>query len=195
MIVIIILITLLIIIYIVYSTNKNYNDNMILEKATFDNNVYLVQDKDNKAQSANKLAYLKNNIQTIVNYLQQHQNDYPDYPIVNLISRTKNIIIQERPANETDYTSYTVNKGEKIVFCIRSSYLDTIHDNNILMYVMIHELAHILSNNVGHGEEFVKNFKFLLNIAVKLNLYKIENYEKNPMEYCNMTINEYLFDK
>ena len=45
-----------------------------------------------------------------------------------------------------------------------------------MTYVGIHELSHIMSNEIGHGNEFISNFEFLLNYAKGINYYdKINN--------------------
>ena len=113
--------------------------------------------------------------------------------IKNLVSRTKDIIIMETGADEK-YTSYTVNKGERIVFCLRFKVINTIHDINTLMYVVIHELAHIGCPEYGHTPLFKEIFKFLLIQSSKIGIYTPIDYRKNPQNYCGMEINEYLLD-
>ena len=44
-------------------------------------------------------------------------------------------------------------------------------DSNTLMYVALHEMAHICTESVGHTEEFWKNFKFLIIEAEAINIY------------------------
>lgn len=189
LVIIIILITL----YIIKKNFKFYDDNLILEKATFDGQYYQVLKKDNSSITANIIAKIKNNINTIVNYLKNNKKEYPkeEYAIDNLVNRTKNLEIIERPDDSEEYiTSYTINKGEQMVLCLRSKLLSKIHDMNIIMYVVIHEMAHIASNNVGHDDEFKRNFIFLLKIAIMLNIYKNVDYEKYPVNYCGMIVNE-----
>lgn len=99
----------------------------------------------------------------------------------------------ETPQDEK-YTSYTINKGEKIVFCLRSKLLDNIHDTNTLMYVVIHEMAHVGCPEYGHTPLFKKIFKFLLQQSIVIGIYKPVDYRINPQNYCGMTINEYLLD-
>ena len=65
----------------------------------------------------------------------------------------KEINIMETPADEKN-TSYTINKGEKIVICLRSKFLNEIHDINTIMYVVIHELAHVACPEFGHTPLF-----------------------------------------
>ena len=71
-------------------------------------------------------------------------------------------MIESEPDPTNDFTSYSLNKGEKIVFCLRSEETKQLHDINIIMFVAIHELAHVMSVTIGHNEEFYTNFRFLL---------------------------------
>lgn len=89
------------------------------------------------------------------------------------------------------YTSYSVNKGEQIVFCLRSrKNKDSIHDLNLMMYVVIHEMAHVGCPSIGHTDEFRMIFAFFTQQAIKLGLYKKIDFNNNPMEYCGMTVSE-----
>ena len=69
------------------------------------------------------------------------------------------------------YTSYSVNKGEKIIFCIREKVNGKnpheIIDINTLMFVAIHELAHVMTKSIGHGDDFWNNMRYLLSVAVR----------------------------
>jgi predicted metal-dependent hydrolase len=194
------IIIILIIVIIWLNSGKIYSklidDNMVMEKSSIDEQFYLVQNRNDRSQIANKLCFIKKNFQKIIKYLKENIDDYPENrdDINVLLNRTKIINIQERPEHETEYTSYTVQKGKVLVFCMRSNFLHSIHDNNTIMYVAIHELAHVMSSGYGHGDEFVKNFKFLLNISTIINVYEPINYSKTPQEYCGMTIEEWLFD-
>jgi predicted metal-dependent hydrolase len=181
-------------IYFIYSTSY-LNDNLIKTKSQLDNSYYWVRDLPDKNQAANVLAKIKKNIYKLVNYLQENKDQFPknlNY-IKDLVSRTKSIIIMETGADEK-YTSYTVNKGERIVFCLRAKLINTIHDLNTLMYVVIHELAHVGCPEFGHTPLFREIFKFLLIESVKINIYTPIDYRKYPKNYCGMEINEYLLD-
>ena len=192
--IILILILIFLILYFVYN-NLYIDDNLIYEKATFDNNDYWVRNMHDKSQAANTLALIKSNMVKLINYLQQNINQFPEQMsnIKDLVKRTKKIYIMETPKDEK-YTSYTINKGEKIVFCLRSKVLHNIHDINTIMYVVIHELAHCACPEYGHTPLFKEIFKFLLVQSNKIGIYKITNYRQNPVDYCGMTINEYLLD-
>jgi hypothetical protein len=189
-----IIILIFISIYFIYR-NLYIPDNLVYEKATLDDTYYWVRNNTDKSIAANTLAQIKINMVKLVTYLKDNASSFPDYMsyINDLVKRTRTINIMETPADEK-YTSYTINKGEKIVFCLRSKILDTIHDMNTLMYVVIHELAHVGCPEYGHTPLFKKIFKFLLDQSVKIDIYKAIDYRIKPQYYCGMTINEYLFD-
>ena len=188
-------IIIFIIVFIIYKY-KYANDNLVYEKSTVDNEYYWVRNERDKSAGANILALIKQNMIKLINYLNNNSTKFPDYAkyITNLVKRTKVIYIMETP-NDENYTSYTVNKGEKIVFCIREKLFNSIHNVNTIMYVVLHEMAHIACPEIGHTELFGKIFKFLLIQSSEIKIYIITDYSKNPVNYCGMTINEYLFKK
>lgn len=191
-----IFISLILIFTIFYIIKKTYykNDNLIYEQSLIDNKYYWVRNMKDKNQAANTLAKIKINMNILINYLNEHKNEYSDNMkyIKELFNRTRKIYIMETPEDEK-YTSYTINKGEKIVFCLRSKIFEEIHDMNTIMYVVIHEMAHVACPEYGHTKLFKEIFKFLLTEGNKIGIYKITNYSVNPVDYCGMTINEYLF--
>lgn len=181
-------------IYFIYY--KLYSsDNLIYEKSTIDDRYYWVRNNYDKSNAANTLAKIRENIVKLVDYLKENMNEFPENLsyIKDLIKRTKVINIMETPKDE-QYTSYTINKGEKIVFCLRSKYVEEIHDMNTLMYVVIHELAHVGCPEYGHTPLFKKIFKFLLIESQKIKIYTPIDYRIKPQNYCGMVINEYLLD-
>lgn len=188
------LILIFLILYFIY-INLYTDDNLIYEKATFDNDYYWVRNMSDRSQAANTLAVIKSNMIKLIDYLQKNIDKFPEQMsnIKNLVKRTRKIYIMETPKDEK-FTSYTINKGEKIVFCLRSKILHEIHDINTIMYVTVHELSHVLTSSMGHTPEFKENFKFLLVQSNKIGIYKITDYRKNPVSYCGMEINEYLLD-
>ena len=60
-------------------------------------------------------------------------------------------------------------------------------DENTIIFG-IHELAHIMTESVGHKKEFWDNMAFLLKEAEKINIYKPVDYSKNNVDYCGMEI-------
>ena len=98
---------------------------------------------------------------------------------------------------KSNYTSYSVNKGEELVFCLKSKKKQNkYHNINLLMYVALHELAHVACPELHHTPLFKRIFAFFCKIAIKLKLWIYEDYEKNPKEYCGMNITStpYIFN-
>ena len=196
MMIIIILILIVFLIVYIYYNNTYYKDNLVNQTSTVDNEEYLVRNVEDKSIAANTLATVKNNIKKLVLHLKNNISQYESEKeyINNLVKRTKQINIMETPDDEKN-TSYTINKGEKIVICLRSKFLNEIHDINTIMYVVIHELAHVACPEYGHTPLFKKIFIFLLKESHKINIYTPIDYRRNPQDYCGMTINEYLLAK
>jgi hypothetical protein len=190
----IIIILAFVLIYI-YFLSDYKSDGIILEESFIDGEKYWVRNLEDKSSAANTLANIKINMEKLINHLKNNIDAYKDNEnstyIKNLIERTKEINIMETPGDEK-YTSYTVNKGEKIYFCLRSKVLNEIHDMNTLLYVVIHEMAHVACPEYGHTPLFYSIFRFLLQVSIKIGIYKDVDYRFKPQEYCGMTINEYI---
>jgi len=165
---------------------------VIYVESEIDNNKYLVRESIDKQQAANNLSIIKKNIMTIVDHLFENKDtkykDYKQY-IDQLKEKIAYVIINESTENNS-YTSYSVNKGEQIVFCLRSKIDNNLHDINLIMYVALHELAHVASPEYGHTQLFKKIFALITNVAIELNLYKKIKFNENPVEYCGLIISE-----
>ena len=92
------------------------------------------------------------------------------------------------------YTTYTIDKQD-IHICLRTrDKFENIYDIDLLMYVVIHELAHLCNYDkngspiIGHGFEFKYIFKFLIEESIKIGIYKYTDYARNPKEYCGMQL-------
>ena len=187
-----------IIFIVVFYFIKRNKKNMVYVKANTPNNdkaVYLCRDLPDKHQAANLLAQIKANITTITTYLHTNkaQNKHKEYTtyIDQLYNRTKDVIMLENDG-DYEYTSYSINKGEQLVFCLRSRNLvtETLHDINLIMYVVLHEISHIACPEVGHGELFKKIFAFITQTAIDIGLYRKIDFENNPVNYCGLLIND-----
>ena len=162
-------------------------------RSDIDKKYYLVRNLIDKQNAADMLANVRQNIFKLIEYLNEHKNnleyiEYKNY-IEQLNERIINTIIIESESNN-GYTSYSINKGEKLVFCLRSKEKENIHDINLIMYVVLHEMSHIACPEIGHTQLFKKIFAFLTTIAIKLNIYKKIPFETESKEYCGMNITE-----
>ncbi len=181
------LIVFVIIFYIVFILNK---DRSLVEMNTNDTTV-LVRESPNMEESANTLAELIKRMYALRDYLVEHEADYPKYKDyikqMEANFNTKRTKIYETSLN-SNYTSYSINKGEELVFCLRCKKTYMLHDINLLMYVAVHEMAHTACPETGHTPLFNDIFKFMLEESIKLKLYVYENYSVNPVEYCGMRL-------
>lgn len=92
---------------------------------------------------------------------------------------------------DAKYTSYSVNKGEKLFFCIRSKKNnETLVDKNVMLFVAIHELSHLMTEEIGHPPDFWNNFRFLLKVAVDIKVYNYINFNAYPKDYCGTQITD-----
>lgn len=149
-----------------------------------DNKSYLVRNLDDKQEAANFLADITVDLQKLVQHMMAK---YPDNEDAQRLYKNFNPASISEGSVDSGYTSYSINKGEKIILCIRQKDKSFVPKNTI-MYVAIHELGHLMTNEIGHTDTFWKNFKFLLNEAIDQKLYVHDNYKENPQDYCGIKI-------
>jgi hypothetical protein len=147
----------------------------------------------NETEEQKIIRKLKRHFDSFVNRLStKHPNDERVIRLKNRYDRTK---LFESESHET----YTINKGEKVVMCLRDySREKQLHDDfNLLVFVGLHELGHIMSISINHEKEFWDCFKFLLREAAEMNMYDPIDYSFDPVNYCAMVIddNPYFYER
>ena len=164
-----------------------YFNNLIYIKSQRDGVKYKVRNIKSKVEAADLLSELRERLEKLSNHINTKYNK--DNQCARLIKkRFKPNNISETPEHSKN-TSYSVNKGEKLVFCIRPrDKKEELHEVNLLMFVAIHELAHVGSVSIGHNDEFYDNFVFLLKEAVEIGVYQKIDFDRDNREYCGMTI-------
>jgi predicted metal-dependent hydrolase len=196
---------LLMILYM-YLETRSYE--VIYTKSKIDNKEYLVRNLKDKQKAADLLAKVRAKLIKIVDHLkgvtdkQVTQYAADESALVETKEAFERLIGRFQPDNISEstpnnkYTSYSVNKGQKIVFCLRAKSKDeTLVEENVIMFVAIHELSHIMTKSVGHTEEFWNNFRILLRVAIELKLYKNHDYGNAPVdEVINLATQPGLFN-
>lgn len=179
---------IVIFILLTYIYYQSSNGDLVKQKSQIDGNEYLVRNLPDKQNAADLIANTKDKILQLSKHLEDS---------FSKDERTERIIINFKPDRimesmpDSKYTSYSVNKGEKVVLCLRSRNSDEkLVDDNLLMFVALHELTHICTKSVGHTEEFWENFKWLLKRSIEINIYKKHDFKKKPEEYCGTTITD-----
>jgi len=111
-----------------------------------------------------------------------YKNSYPSKKKSETLKNNWNKIVFSEITKGTSKTIASVI-GKNVLFQIC---IDRIDENeNVFKFVVIHELAHMASEIYGHGDEFVNDFRSLLNIAEKLNIYTPISV---PTKYCDFDI-------
>jgi len=176
---------LFIVLVIIFFYIKNYNAEVIYVKAS-DNRKYLVRKLPDSKQAAELLCALNKDTQYLINHLVAK---YPNKPEVKRLFENYNPNNISEGSAYSGYTSYSVNKGERIIICIRQKDdNNTFVDKNILLYIVFHETAHLATESIGHEPEFWENFKFILQEAIDLGIYKRVDFAKEPADYCSIKI-------
>ena len=179
---------LIIFIYMFLFSNKN---NLVLMESNNSGKKFLVFNDKKKKISAKLLADLITNMYKLKNHLVSNIDKFPDFrdsiELLNKNFTEARTRIYENPPT-SDYTSYSVNKGEELAFCLRSKKNGNHHNINLLMYVALHELAHVGCHEIGHTDLFKEIFAFYTKEAINIGIYKYEDYDTNPVEYCGMVL-------
>lgn len=153
-----------------------------------DGNRYCVRERQKLELAANLLAEVTAKCKALVQYMKEK---HPDDPRVKRLVEGFNPQKISETLPTSELTAYSENKGEKIAFCLNTTKNgDKLIDINTLTFVALHELSHILTESIGHKQEFWNNFKFVLVNAKVAGIYDPVDYKKNPKEYCGMTIND-----
>lgn len=182
-----ILIILLLSICIYLFLNSDFY-NLKCVVSSVDGNKYCVRDRKKINEAADILAKVANKCEILIEHMKKK---YPnDKRVERLIANfDKQRCVETLPNSEL--TAYSENKGEKVAFCLNKNKNGTkLIDINTLTFVALHELSHIMSVSIGHNDEFWKNFKFILDNAVEINIYEPVDYKKQPENYCGLEITD-----
>jgi hypothetical protein len=167
-----------VVVYLVWDTY--FTGNLQKVKSSYDGKIYTVQSMPDKEDAADLLAHIGENLTTLVGHLEKM---YPDDPRTQKVSKNFNADRISEGVERENYTSYSVNKGERIVFCLRSKDKSKkLVDLNTMMFVALHEIAHIATESVGHTDEFWSNFKWLLQESIQIGIYTKQDFKEKPQK-------------
>jgi hypothetical protein len=201
---------LIVLVLIVWVRKRNVEVSVV--RSSVDGREYVVQNKQDRQQAADTLARVRARLIRLIDYLKQtggrtdqrggakqgpriadgDERRYGSYE-----ERVKRLVRRFNPNRISEgnedvrYTTYTLNKGEKIVFCLRArDEDDRVHDLKMMTFVAIHELAHIASKTEHHTPEFQANFAWLLRNAVNCGVYTFEDFKARPRRYCGIDVTD-----
>lgn len=186
--------TLLLIFFMFFCGYKKWKDKTKIEICPETKEEFMVQNNKDEPEwigqeVAKRLSELSRRATVIVNHM--YTNKYPTEEISErlykrwyMLRKRKNGF-RETAQGETS-AAYTVNKHEQIRICLRKN--NSFEDFNTAMFVLLHELGHVMSENYDHGIEFRKNFATITKVAVDLGLYNYIDHSKDPTSYCGTDI-------
>jgi hypothetical protein len=156
-----------------------------------DGNKYCVRERAKLQLAADLLAKTTQKLKKLTVSLGEK---YPNRKNVKRLVKNFNPRKVKEILPTSEYTAYSENKGEKLAFCTTTTKTgNKLIDENTLMFVGTHEIAHVMTKSIGHTKEFWDNFKFLLEHAVEIKLYKPVDYKEKPKKYCGMEITDNPF--
>ena len=153
-----------------------------------DGRKYLVRNLDDSEKAADLLATLRKRLKKLVKNIKKDNVDHIGIDRLTIKFKANNLT-ESTP--DSKYTSYSVNKGQKTVFCIRErDEQNRLVDLNTITFVALHELAHVMTVSIGHKKEFWDNFRFLLKYAIDNGFYQYQAFHLEPVKYCNTMISD-----
>jgi hypothetical protein len=160
-------------------------------KSSIDGQVYRVRDMPDKKEAANLIAKVRLRMKKLYAHLS---STYPDKPQVkNLLKRFEakpERLLESTP--DAEHTRYSVNKGEAVHLCLRQRQGgdESLVNENVMVFVALHEMAHMITDSVGHEPEFWNNFGWLLKQAESTGVYQHQDFKAHPVRYCGTNITD-----
>jgi hypothetical protein len=161
-----------------------------LTQSNVDGEMYLVRNLPDKQDAADRLARVRGKLIQLREYLK---NKYYDKKFVKQMIDNFDCSAQRFSESTPDaqYTSYSVNKGEKIFMCLRQrDEKENLVQENVIVFVALHEMSHVGTSSIGHTPEFWNHFAWILEQAEELGVYKYTNFSAHPVEYCGVHITD-----
>lgn len=159
--------------------------------STVDGQSYSVRDLPDKQEAADIMARVRIKMKKLKIHLE---SSFPDKPQVIQLSQnfdaSASRLYEATP--EAEFTSYSVNKGEEVHFCLREREggNESLVHEDIVTFVAIHEMGHVITKSIGHGPDFWNNFAWLLQEAENVGIYRHRDFRAHPVSYCGMKITD-----
>ena len=154
---------------------------------------YLVKSDKFSKKSTETLAYLDDFKSKLCKHLE-NKKIYNANESVQRLLDNKNVILEEIAKKYEGEAAYSVNKGERIGICLKNK--NGMYENkNTMAFVLMHELAHIMTSEYKHNKKFWSNMALLIENAIEAKIYKYVEYRKNPETYCGHDITHTPYSK
>ena len=172
----------------IYCNQSSYE--VVSVESSVDKKTYIVRNMPDRQSAADMLARIREKLNRVVAHLR---SKFPNLPCVKRLGERYRGDPERMTESTPDskYTSYSVNKGEKIYFCLRQrNNREELVQENVMMFVSLHELSHIMTESIGHTPEFWHTFAFVLREAATIGIYEPRDFSEEPAEYCGVQITD-----
>jgi hypothetical protein len=142
---------------------------------------YRVKPLPDREAAADRLADLEARLRSFLDAADQVA---PGDPRLRNVRRRWNGTLAETPTAKD--VAYSIGK-DSVYMCVRdpSGRLD---DVNTSLFVLIHELAHLATDDWGHPAVFWTNMKFLLELAERTGTYTYQDLDSGVVTYCGRVL-------
>lgn len=180
---------IILILALFYCNNKNS-----YEAIEIDGTVYKVN-KTYSGESAKVLNKLNNLAIDLITLLRKRcekinpnkitENEKALLSLYNYLRKRYNpdVLFEHVKKYYKDATSFSYNKGEKLVMCIRDNN-GKLHEECVVVMVLIHELAHIGGPDWQHGKPFWLRYELLCDLVAQAGWFKNINKPLEKICYC-----------
>lgn len=138
---------------------------------------YYVKNDANKESAADRLALLERRVRRFLHLAKLRAPGDPR--LRNILRRWNGTLAETLDDREV---AYCLGK-DAISMCLRDE-SGTLESENTAMYVLMHELAHIATDEYGHTPEFWDNMQFLLDMAEATGTYTRHDFARQEVSYC-----------
>jgi len=164
--------------------------NLVSVRSSQTNKDYLVQNLPDKQEACERMASIQTKLEKLFDRYKNDPATAAEPRIQTMIERFKPENMCESNINDST-TSYSENKGDRIVVCLRQKTKGyPLVEENTVMFVVLHEIAHLMTFSIGHTPEFWANFRRILHDAIGVGIYQDVNYNHTPVSYCGIQITD-----
>jgi hypothetical protein len=150
--------------------------------SSVNNKKYSVIKTGDYAAAADMLASLEDKARA---FIAAASAKYPNDTTIKRIQKYWTGTISEIPQSDT--IAYALDKTD-LFMCVRD-HAGNVQQLDDLLFVLLHELSHIMNSTYGHDAPFWKQFKKTLEMANKLGYLPYTNYDQYSVTVCGKVIN------